>query len=189
MDLVQEDNMERTTTGGFTLLELLTTITIIAVLASIAIPTFRSVRDSNAMATSVNLFLTQLHLARSSAVTRERRITLCPASDPQTCNNDHTAWREGYLIFQDSNKNRQRDSDEQLISYQERSDSQIKIVSSSRARNRISYLPMGRAWFSNTTVRFCHRQRPELNRAIIVSNNGRVRQSKRMADGSPISCP
>jgi type IV fimbrial biogenesis protein FimT len=188
MDLVMENYMECTAARGLTLLELLTVIAIVAVVTSLAIPAFSSIRDSNAMATSVNLFVTQLHLARSSAVTREQRVTLCPASNPQTCSNDHTAWREGYLIFQDNNKNRQRDINDELISYQEKSDSKIKIVSSSQARNSITYRPMGRAWFSNTTVRFCHSQRPELNRAIIISNNGRVRHSKRMADGSPIRC-
>ncbi len=183
--------MERTHTPamGFTLLELLTAIAIVGILSSIAIPTFGSIQANNAMATSVNLFLTQLYLARSSAVTRERHITLCPASGPTTCSDDYTAWRKGYLIFQDSNKNRQRDVGEELISYQEKSNDRVQIVSSSQARNRITYRPMGRAWFSNTTVRFCHNTRPELNRAIIISNNGRVRPSKSMADGSPISCP
>ncbi len=191
MDPALESDMERTRApaAGFTLLELLTTITIVAVLASVAIPTFSNIRTTNAMATSINLFMTQLYLARSYAVTRERHITLCPASNPTTCSDDHTQWHKGYLIFQDSNKNRQLDDGEELISYQERSEQQVKIVSSSRARNRISYRPMGRAWFSNTTVRFCHSLRPELNRAIIISNNGRARQSDKMADGSTVTCP
>ncbi len=173
---------------GITLVELVITLAVAGILTSLAVPAFSNIRAKNAMAGSVNLFLAQLHLARSSAVTRERRITLCPASSPSECDDDHEAWKNGYLIFQDGNKNRERDMDEEIISYQEKTGAAVKIISSSRHRNRISFLPLGRAWFSNTTVRFCHGEYPDLNRAIIVSNNGRVRSRKKMADGSPVTC-
>ncbi len=174
---------------GYTLVELLVTVAIVGILTSLAVPAFSSIRAKNSMAASVNLFLAHLHLARSSAVTRELRITLCPASSPSTCSDDHRAWQNGYLIFQDDNKNHERDTDEQIISYQENAGTAVSILSSSQSRNRISFLPLGRAWFSNTTVRFCHSDHPDLNRAIIVSNNGRVRSRKKMADGSAITCP
>jgi len=190
MDLVMEDSMDcfPTRSKGLTLVELVITLAIVGILTSLAVPAFSGIRAKNAMAASVNLFLTQLHLARSTAVTRERRITLCPASNRNECNNDHRAWKNGYLIFQDDNKNRKRDPGEQIISYEEKANAAVKIVSSSRFRNRISFLALGRAWFSNTTVRFCHAEYPELNRAIIVSNNGRVRTRKKMADGSAVTC-
>ncbi len=189
MDLVQEDNMECTPAKGFTLLELLITIAVFGIIASLAIPAYSSMRAGNAISASVNLFVTQLHLARSSAITQERHITLCPASSSATCSGDYMGWHRGYLVFEDRNNNHQLDGDEVLISYQEKSDNEVKIVSSSQARNRIVYHPTGRAWFSNTTVRFCHNKSPESNRAIIVSNTGRVRLSMSMADGSPVSCP
>jgi type IV fimbrial biogenesis protein FimT len=188
MDLVLENDMERTTTKGFTLLELLITVTVLGIISSLAIPAFSSLIAGSAMSANVNLFLAQLYLARSSAITRERYITVCPASSPAACSDDHTGWRQGYLIFQDNNRNRQRDGDEELISYQEKSYDEIKIFSSSQARNRITFFPTGRSWFSNTTVRFCHDEEPDLNRAIIVSNTGRVRHSKRMANGGAVSC-
>jgi len=173
---------------GYTLVELLVTVAIVSILTSLAIPAFDNIRARNAMAGSINLFLTQLHLARSAAVTRERHITLCPTSNGMDCNDDYQTWRDGYLIFDDTNKNRQHEAEEEIISYQEKAARTIRIVSSSQHRNRISFLPLGRAWFSNTTVRFCVRDHPELNRAIIVSNNGRVRSRKNMADGSAVTC-
>ncbi len=109
-------------------------------------------------------------------------------SNPNECNNDHRAWQNGYLIFQDDNRNSERDPGEQIISYEEKADAAVKIVSSSKFRNRISFLALGRAWFSNTTVSFCHEKRPDLNRAIIVSNNGRVRVEKTITDGTPVDC-
>ncbi|WP_456372117.1 GspH/FimT family protein [Thiolapillus sp.] len=174
---------------GISLIEAIIAIAVAGILSALAIPSFNHLRASSAMAGSVNLFLAQLHLARSTAVTRERHITLCPASSPSTCDDDHKAWKNGYLIFEDSNKNHERDTDEQIISYEEKAGAAIRIFSSSQSRNRISFLPLGRAWLSNTTVRFCHPDHPDLNRAIIVSNNGRVRSSNKMADGSAITCP
>ncbi len=173
---------------GYTLVELLVTVAVVGILTALAVPAFSGIRAKNSMASSVNLFLTQLHLARSTAVTRERHITLCPASSPSTCADDHKAWKNGYLIFEDSNKNHEHDTDEQIISYQENAGTSVSILSSSQSRNRISFLPLGRAWFSNTTVRFCHAEYSHLNRAIIVSNNGRVRTREKMADGSPVTC-
>lgn len=172
---------------GITLVELATVVAIVGITLSLAAPAFSKLMARNAMASSVNLFLAQLHLARSSAVTRERRITLCPADSPDKCSDDHRSWASGYLIFQDDNRNRELDGGEQVISYEERAMSDISIVSSSKHRNRISYRATGRAWFSNTTVRFCHPDYPELNRAIIVSNNGRVRKVQEV-EGKPIDC-
>lgn len=161
---------------------------IVGILTSLAAPTFSSLKAKNTMASSVNLFLAQLHMARSSAVARERRITLCPTANTTDCSNDYRAWQGGYLIFDDANKNRQHDPEEEIISYQEKANRQVKIFSSSAHRNRITFLPLGRAWFSNTTIRFCYATHPDLNRAIIISNNGRVRTRKKMADGGPITC-
>lgn len=172
---------------GVTLIELMTTVTIVGITLSLAVPGFSRLMAKNAMASSVNLFLMQLHLARSSAVTRERRITLCPATGPTTCNNDYRTWNGGYLIFQDDNGNKELDPKETVISFEEPAHNKITIVSSSKFRNRITYRAMGRAWFSNTTIRFCHPDYPELNRAIIVSNNGRARAVQKLGTG-PIDC-
>jgi type IV fimbrial biogenesis protein FimT len=173
---------------GLTLLELITTVTITGVFLLLALPAFNSLTARNDMVSSVNLFLSQLHLARSAAVIGERRVVLCPSSGDEQCIDDYRQWRGGYLIFGDHNKNRARDAGEPVISFEERAGNGIRIVSSSQHRNKIVFLPQGRAWFSNTTVRFCHEQDASLNRAVIVSNNGRVRKVKKLADGSPIQC-
>ena len=76
---------------GFTLIELLITLTIVGILTSLAAPTFSSLKAKNTMASSVNLFLAQLHMARSSAVTRERHITLCPTVNTTDCSDDYRA--------------------------------------------------------------------------------------------------
>ena len=173
----KEMDFTRSHIRGITLIELVTAIAITGILTSLAIPSFNHMRAGNAMAASLNLFLAQLHLARSTAVTRERHITLCPTADTTTCSDDPRDWADGYLIFEDRNRNAERDSNEEIVSHASQASGDIRI-SSSRYRNRISFQSQGRAWFSNATIRFCHNQYPDLNRKIIISNNGRVRKEK-----------
>ena len=172
---------------GITLIELMVAVATLGILTSLAIPSLNHLRASNAMAASLNLFLAQLHLARSTAVTRERHITLCPASSPTSCSNDSSTWARGYLIFADQNENREPDPGEEIVSYTGHSSRNIQIRSS-RFRNRISFLPRGRAWFSNASIYFCHMRYTDLTRKIIISNNGRVRREK-VPPGVPTPCP
>ncbi len=174
-------------TRGLTLVELLIAVAVLAILTTLALPAFNHLMARNTMAGSVNLFLTQLHLARSAAVTRETHITLCPSANGRSCDNDHQNWQGGYLIFENTNQNRQLDPGEIIISHEMATSEKIRIQSSSRYRNRITFLPQGRSWFSNTTIRFCHEDFPDLNRKIVVSNNGRVRLTK-TSPGTPVNC-
>jgi type IV fimbrial biogenesis protein FimT len=173
---------------GLTLLELITTVTIIGFTLLVALPAFNTLKARNDMVSSVNLFLSQLHLARSTAINSERRIVLCPSGGKEQCIRDHRRWHGGYLIFEDHNKNRVRDAGEPVISFEAQLENGIRVVSSSQHRNKIVFRPLGRAWFSNTTVRFCHQQDESLNRAVIVSNNGRVRTVKKLRNGAAINC-
>ncbi len=172
---------------GLTLVELLIAVAVLAILTTLALPTFNHLIARNTMAGSLNLFLAQLHLARSAAVARETHITLCPSASGRSCDDDHQNWQGGYLVFENTNKNHQLDPGEVIISYEMATSEKIKIQSSSRHRNRITFLPQGRSWFSNTSIRFCHEDFPDLNRRIVVSNNGRVRLTK-ASPGTPVNC-
>lgn len=61
------------TTKGFTLIELLVTIAVIIIIATIALPNFRSLVESNRLAAEYNNVLTGLHFARSEAV-KSRKV-------------------------------------------------------------------------------------------------------------------
>ena len=55
---------------GFTLIELMVTLTVMAILLSIAAPSFTSLMAANRMSTQTNEFIGALNLARSEAVRR-----------------------------------------------------------------------------------------------------------------------
>jgi len=174
--------------AGFTLVELLTALTVSSVLITAAVPSFQSLIERNRMAASVNLFLSHLYQARSEAVKRESFVTLCPSSNGTSCIADYTQWAKGYIVFVDEDKNKQRDNSEHLISFYQGEENNITMHSSSNFRKAVAYYPTGRAWGFNTTIRFCAKIDENHNRALIIASTGRPRVSNRMPDGSKIVC-
>jgi type IV fimbrial biogenesis protein FimT len=80
---------------GFTLLELMFTIAVAAVILSFGVPGFLSFIDNNRAATHTNDLVTALNLARSEATRRSTRVLLCSSSDGASCsgsNNWSTGW-------------------------------------------------------------------------------------------------
>ena len=71
--------------AGFTLLELLITIAVLAILLALAVPMFTSTINNNRLSAQANELVTSLQLANSEAVRRNARITVCPSTDGATC--------------------------------------------------------------------------------------------------------
>ena len=85
---------------GFTMIELLMTIAIAAILTSLTIPSFRYITNSNRIASELNGLLGDLQLARSQAIRDGRYVTVCQSSDSNTCTNSND-WRGGWIVFSD----------------------------------------------------------------------------------------
>lgn len=81
---------------GFTLIELVITVAIVAILAAIALPSFARVIASNRVASGVNEFISAVNLARTEAVRRGRPAGVCASEDGGTCSGD---WDDGYLVY------------------------------------------------------------------------------------------
>lgn len=84
---------------GFTLLELLVTISVAAIILSFGVPSFMDVVRNGRAATNANDFVTALAIARSEAVKRGARVTVCASDDQATCGGD---WEDGWIVFADS---------------------------------------------------------------------------------------
>jgi type IV fimbrial biogenesis protein FimT len=108
---------------GFTLIELLMVIAVIAVLVSLAVPSFVKTIRANNMTSTVNSFLADLRYARSEAVRRGGGVVMCQSDDPEattpTCGPGSTVgWERGWIIFQDLNNDLIYASTEPLIRVQ-----------------------------------------------------------------------
>jgi len=89
--------------AGFTLLELLISISLLAILLVTAVPSFRSAIQNNRLTTQTNDLVTALQLARTEALKRATAVSVC-ASDTTTatptCGSD---WTDGWMVVVDAN--------------------------------------------------------------------------------------
>ena len=74
--------MNRHMSNGFTLLELMVTIFVVAILVGVGVPSFVRTIQTSRMATSANDLVTSIHRARSEAVKRRVPVTLCASNNP-----------------------------------------------------------------------------------------------------------
>ncbi|HXP65028.1 MAG TPA: Tfp pilus assembly protein FimT/FimU [Steroidobacteraceae bacterium] len=86
--------------AGFTLIEMLMTIAIAAILMGLAIPSFRYITNANRIASELNGLLGDLQLARAEAIKQGRNVTVCQSNDNTTCTNS-TSWQSGWIVFTD----------------------------------------------------------------------------------------
>ena len=87
---------------GFTLIELIMTIAILAILLVVAIPSFKALIINNRITTQANEFVSDVTYARAEAVRRNTRVTVCKSADGAICDADAaTDWSEGWIVFND----------------------------------------------------------------------------------------
>ena len=80
---------------GFTLIELMVTLSVAAILLTVAVPNFQIFVMNNRMATQANDLITALNLARSEAVKRAANVTVCASSNTTSCTG---TWAQGWIV-------------------------------------------------------------------------------------------
>lgn len=92
---------------GFSLVELMVTLTVAAILLGIGIPSFSTLITNQRLGTAASDFLNAINLARSEAIQRSARVDLVPA--------DGRNWKSGWVVFIDGNGNLHPDPSEPVI--------------------------------------------------------------------------
>ncbi len=138
----------RRETDGFTLVELVITLAVAAILVSTAVPSFVQL-VSNTHATRItNDFVTTLHAARGEAVKRNVRVTVCHSANEKTCN-PGGKWTDGWISFIDLNNSGTRQpATERLLQSHGKADSPFVFdlgAASLPLQDYISFSPDGMA--------------------------------------------
>jgi type IV fimbrial biogenesis protein FimT len=89
---------------GFTLIELMITLSLAAIILTLAVPAFRDIILNNRAAVQSNELVTTMNVARSEAVRRGARVSVCASSDQSSCTGG-TNWAVGWIVFVDGAAN------------------------------------------------------------------------------------
>lgn len=165
---------------AFTLYELIITLALVAVLATIALPSFAALAARHRQSTEINALFHAFHQARKEAIMRRRVVSLCPSLDGQRCARTRD-WSTGWLLFYDPAGTGWAGAG--IVSRHSVTDS-IQL-----SANRQIFTSRGtRKRATNGTIVFCDRRGRTPPKALVISYTGRPRVAEKRPDGSPWTC-
>lgn len=164
--------------SGYMLVELLIVLVIGAILLTIAIPSYSFLVNSSRLTVVTNDLVTALHLARSEAIKRSMRVTMCTTSSATNalpvCDAS-ASWQQGWLVFVDGGITGVIESGDTLLRVQD-SVSAAATITTSNFNSYVSYLSSGRSQgpngLANGAIRVCVGSN---RRDIIINSTGRIR--------------
>ena len=168
--------MKTNTAQAFTLIELLISISIIAILTNLALPSFEGFLERRKIEANQQRLIQVLQLSRVSAATKNIRVTICASDSGTNCSSD---WSEGFIAFTDIDGNRVFNGNDELL-YQYHNNDR-KVIISWRAfghKKSLQWLPTGITNHQNGSFELCYDDKEKLARALFITKAGRVRFSK-----------
>jgi type IV fimbrial biogenesis protein FimT len=176
---------------GFTMIELMVTLTVAGVLTALALPNLRPFIQNSRLTSAANDLLRSLYIARAEAVKRQSNVVVCATADPTASDATITCSYgafNGWFVFNDVNGNWQRDTGDAVIEKHALVDSSVTVRND--ADGIVSYAPTGfanlaGAHIPSSNIILCDQRGAVLlsgtdsaARAVLIANTGRVRVTK-----------
>lgn len=169
--------------SGFTMIELMVTVAVMATILALAAPNFRDFIINNRLTAQINDLVADISLARSEAASRGIRVTVCASADLNSCTGSGDAWQGGRIVFIDTNANGTRESTEQILKRTESVGGSRTLVASGFPNTYfLSFRPYGGLLpATGGTFKLCD---PAVGtgRTVVVAATGRPSASK-------VACP
>ena len=165
---------------GFTLLELMCTLGMVAVLLGTGVPALRTFLLDAKLTADVNGWVLAVQLARSEAAKRGRPVIVCATIDTASCASTARRWM--VFVNLDDRYPLRRSAAEPLL-FVHTAETEGTIVSN---RPHYEFRPGRRS--TNGTIVLCDSRGAGSAKAVIVSYTGRPRVGNRDADGRPLRC-
>lgn len=177
--------------SGFTLIELVVTLAVVAVLSLIVAPSFRGTIQNSRITGLTNDLLSDINVARTEAVKRVVNVGICMSASGTTC--DGSSWTGRRIIFIDANNDGAftpgTPANEVVLRVREPLNN--NTLTSATAPNPIIFGPRGLPMSPNTTVALtspinfslCDSRGASKGRLISISVTGQASSSP-----SPGSC-
>jgi type IV fimbrial biogenesis protein FimT len=158
--------------AGFTLTELLITVTILTLVMAIGIPSMRDFVKNDRLVTQINTLVGHLAYARSEAVLRHQPVVVCASSTLTSCST--TDWSAGWIIFVDDDNNSDFSAGEDMLRQYEALSGGNKLTST--IGSVVVYDKRGFAPDSVGSFTLCDDRGNAHKKSISISATGRVKQ-------------
>ena len=174
---------------GHSLIELLTVVCLMGVLATVAVPAMSSMMGSLQLTSTTNGFFSHILLARSEAIKRNSRVALCKSSDGISCA-AAGGWEQGWIVFHDVNNNGSREDTEPIMQRELALPASLRLTGNLNVAHYVSFASTGAAklvggGFQAGTLTVCqYSAGGSMVRQIVLNAAGRPRVQK----GSAVSC-
>lgn len=156
--------------SGFTLIELMVTLAVLAILLTVAAPSFRETIQNNRITAQANELVTALNLGRNEAVKRGQTVTVCASSTGNSCVG---SWTGGWLVMTDANGDAVVNGTDSVLRVWEGLTGSTSAAASTNtlSYNRLGALISGGIVTLNLSIPNCTGMQ---RRNITVSNTGRI---------------
>jgi len=164
---------------GFTLLELMITVAILAILLAIAVPSFQGFMASSRLNAETNRIVGGINAARMEAVKTNQNVVICTSSNGTACNG--TSWASGWLIFIDNNRDAALNNGETILT-KSNANTSTSAVGNTNVASNLSFTGDGQlAGVANGTIRVCIPTNAvnENARDIILNRVGRIHTERK----------
>lgn len=179
----------RTSSCGFTLLELLVAMSLILMIMAWAGPAMSEIVVSIKMKAGAQAIFDTLELARSEAVKRNGRVVICKSATGMACERG-AGWEQGWIVFQDINNNAMLDGGESLLHREHALHQTLRVRGNMPVQDYVSYTAFGKSKltsgaFQAGTFTVCPNSGSAAEaRQVIINSAGRPRMIK----ATPGSC-
>lgn len=165
--------------GGFTLIELLIMLALVTIIGSLATGSLGRLGHALRLRTLTEDFLGSLRLARSEALKRNVRVTLCKSASGESCTQEG-GWHQGWILFEDADNDAKVGPGEPVIRRVQALPADWRLTGNDLVERYISYAPNGRTRtitnaFQAGTVTLCRVGGDAAARLVVINNSGRVR--------------
>jgi type IV fimbrial biogenesis protein FimT len=170
---------------GYTLIELLVTLALCALLVALAAPAFADLVLDARLTATVNRLVHGMHLAHQEALKSGMDVVLCRSPSGRQC--DHTAeWTSGVIVFlnRDRDDPPRVDANEPVLQVEGR----LPVGAILANRRAFVFRPFGLRSV-NGTLTVCDRRGNRRARAVVVSYTGRPRASAAAKADGASKCP
>ena len=161
--------------SGFTLLDFLISVGIVAVLLGIAVPAWSTVSEAAHTSAAQSALLGSLTRSISHAALTGSEVVLCPG-DAGGCR-PGIDWSRGWIAYADIDGSRTRGASETLLQVEPRLGGRVHLRST-RGRTRLVFQPNGGNAGSNVTFTVCDGRGADKATTLVLANDGRLRASK-----------